>query len=145
MNFTKRYFKLRDDIVQAINDSALPVLAAEQCLRELRGELLAVVERELRVEANEEQGGNARQLGNENTSPHQSPAATASPRGEAMGGADVAAEQNVQPFPSSGASRHLTPKGKARGGAGTAETASPRGEADGRTESSAPTEAGKEG
>ena len=45
MNFTKRYFKLRDDIVQAINDSALPPLAAEQCLRELRAELLTVVER----------------------------------------------------------------------------------------------------
>ena len=54
MNFTKRYFKLRDDIVQAINDSALPPLAAEQCLRELRAELLTVVERELREEeANE--------------------------------------------------------------------------------------------
>lgn len=54
MNFTKRYFKLRDDIVQAINDSALPPLAAEQCLRELRAELLTVVERELRADANEE-------------------------------------------------------------------------------------------
>ena len=53
MNFTKRYFKLRDDIVQAINDSALPPLAAEQCLRELRAELLTVVERELREDANE--------------------------------------------------------------------------------------------
>ena len=73
MNFTKRYFKLRDDIVQAINDSALPPLAAEQCLRELR------------EDANEEQGGNAQQLGNENPSPHQSPTATASPRGEADG------------------------------------------------------------
>ena len=48
MNFTKRYFKLRDDIVQAINDAGLPPLAAEQCLRELRAELAAVVERELR-------------------------------------------------------------------------------------------------
>ena len=85
MNFTKRYFKLRDDIVQAINDSALPPLAAEQCLRELRAELLTVVERELRADANEEQGGNAQQLGNENPSPHQSPTATASPRGEAGG------------------------------------------------------------
>ena len=84
MNFTKRYFKLRDDIVQAINDSALPPLAVEQCLRELRAELLTVVERELREDANEGQGGNAQQLGNENPSPHQSPAATASPRGEAM-------------------------------------------------------------
>ena len=89
MNFTKRYFKLRDDIVQAINDSALPPLAAEQCLRELRAELLTVVERELREEENE------------------------------------ATEQNGQPFPSSGASRHLPPEGKARGAA----TASPRGEA----------------
>lgn len=53
MNFTKRYFKLRDDIVQAINDSAMPPLAAEQCLRELRAELLTVVERELRADANE--------------------------------------------------------------------------------------------
>ena len=52
MNLTKRYFKLRDDIVQAINDSALPPLAAEQCLRELRAELLTVVERELREDAN---------------------------------------------------------------------------------------------
>ena len=50
-------------------------------------------------------------------------------------GADVATEQNVQPFPSSGASRHLPPEGKARGAA----TASPQGEADGRTEASAPT------
>lgn len=48
MNFTKRYFRLRDDIVQAINDAGLPPLAAEQCLRELRAELAAVVERELR-------------------------------------------------------------------------------------------------
>ena len=109
MNFTKRYFKLRDDIVQAINDSALPPLAAEQCLRELRAELLTVVERELR------EGENAE--------------------------ANVQTEQSVQPFPSSGASRHLPPEGKARGAA----TASPRGEADGRTEPSAPTEAGKEG
>lgn len=85
MNFTKRYFKLRDDLVQAINDSALPPLAAEQCLRELRAELLTVVERELREDANEEQGGNAQQLGNENPSPHQSPTETASPRGEADG------------------------------------------------------------
>ena len=109
MNFTKRYFKLRDDIVQAINDSALPPLAAEQCLRELRAELLTVVERELR------EGENAE--------------------------ANVQTEQSVQPFPSSGASRHLPPEGKARGAA----TASPRGEAGGRTEPSAPTEAGKEG
>ena len=97
MNFTKRYFKLRDDIVQAINDSALPPLAAEQCLRELR------------------EGENAE--------------------------ANVQTEQSVQPFPSSGASRHLPPEGKARGAA----TVSHRGEADGRTEPSAPTEAGKEG
>ena len=54
MNFTKRYFKLRDDLVQAINDSALPPLAAEQCLRELRAELLTVVERELLEDANVE-------------------------------------------------------------------------------------------
>lgn len=109
MNFTKRYFKLRDDIVQAINDSALPPLAAEQCLRELRAELLTVVERELR------EGENAE--------------------------ANVQTEQSVQPFPSSGASRHLPPEGKARGAA----TAPTRGKADGRTEPSAPTEAGKEG
>ena len=118
MNFTKRYFKLRDDIVQAINDSAMPPLAAEQCLRELRAELLTVVERELR------EGENAE--------------------------ANVQTEQSVQPFPSSGASRHLPPEGKARGAEGEpsqspAATASPRGEADGRTGSSAPTEAGKEG
>ena len=114
MNFTKRYFKLRDDIVQAINDSAMPPLAAEQCLRELRAELLTVVERELREEENE------------------------------------ATEQNGQPFPSSGALRHLPPEGKARGAEGEPSqsptaTASPRGEAGGRTGSSAPTEAGKEG
>ena len=62
MNFTKRYFKLRDDIVQAINDSGLPVLAAEQCLRELRAELAAIVERELREDANaaaEQDGGSS--------------------------------------------------------------------------------------
>ena len=63
MNFTKRYFKLRDDIVQAINDSGLPVLAAEQCLRELRAELAAIVERELRAEdadaAAEQNGGSS--------------------------------------------------------------------------------------
>ena len=55
-------------------------------------------------------------------------------------GADVATEQNVQRFPSSGASRHLPPEGKARGAA----TASPQGEADGRTEASAPTGTGTE-
>ena len=43
--------------------------------------------------------------------------------------ADVATEQNGQPIPSSGASRHLPPEGKAGGGAGAAATASPRGEA----------------
>ena len=101
MNFTKRYFKLRDDIVQAINDSALPPLAAEQCLRELRAELLTVVERELR------EGENAE--------------------------ANVQTEQSVQPFPSSGASRHLPPEGKARGAEGEPSqsptaTALPKGE-----------------
>lgn len=109
MNFTKRYFKLRDDIVQAINDAGLPPLAAEQCLRELRAELAAVVERELREDEDTD--------------------------------TNVATEQSVQPFPSSGASRHLPPEGKARGAA----TASPRGEADGRTEPSAPTESGEGG
>ena len=99
MNFTKRYFKLRDDIVQAINDSALPPLAAEQCLRELRAELLTVVERELREDANEateqdegssdplrrcappplDHQGEAR--GAEGK-PSQSPTATALPKGE---------------------------------------------------------------
>ena len=44
---------------------------------------------------------------------------------------NVATAQNVQPFPSSGASRHLPPEGKARGAA----TASPQGEAmDGASE-----------
>ena len=86
MNFTKRYFKLRDDIVQAINDSALPPLAAEQCLRELRAELAAIVERELRAEdADEAADGN------------------------------VATEQNVQPSSSSAPSGHLPLKGKAEG------------------------------
>ena len=106
MNFTKRYFKLRDDIVQAINDSAMPPLAAEQCLRELRAELLTVVERELR------EGENAE--------------------------ANVQTEQNVQPFPSSGASRHLPPEGKARGAEGEpsqspTETALPKGEPNAET------------
>ena len=41
--------------------------------------------------------------------------------------ANVATEQNVQPFPSSGAARHLPPEGKARGAA----TASPEGEPSG--------------
>ena len=45
--------------------------------------------------------------------------------------ANVATEQNVQRFPSSGASRHLPPEGKARGGAGAAATVSQEGEPSG--------------
>ena len=37
----------------------------------------------------ETQGANARQLGNNEPSPHQSPTATASPQGEAMGAAEA--------------------------------------------------------
>lgn len=82
MNFTKRYFKLRDDIVQAINDSALPPLAAEQCLRELRAELAAVVERELR----EDEDANV--AAEQNVQPSSSSVSlreTPSPQGEGDG------------------------------------------------------------
>ena len=108
MNTTRRYFELKNQIVEAINRAELPPVMADAALREVRGQVLQAMERELRESENAE--------------------------------ANVQTEQSVQPFPSSGASRHLPPEGKARGAA----TASHRGEADGRTEPSAPTEAGKE-
>lgn len=82
MNFTKRYFKLRDDIVQAINDAGLPPLAAEQCLRELRAELAAIVERELR----EDEDANV--AAEQNVQPSSSSVSlreTPSPQGEGFG------------------------------------------------------------
>ena len=98
MNTTRRYFELKNQIVEAINRAELPPVMADAALREVRGQVLQAMERELREDANE------------------------------------ATEQNGQPFPSSGALRHLPPEGKARGAEGEpsqspAATASPRGEA----------------
>ena len=93
MNTTRRYFELKNQIVEAINRAELPPVMADAALREVRGQVLQAMERELRE--------------GEDTD------------------TNVATEQNGQPFPSSGASRHLPPEGKAR----SAATASPRGEA----------------
>ena len=83
MNTTRRYFELKNQIVEAINRAELPPVMADAALREVRGQVLQAMERELREEENE------------------------------------ATEQNGQPFPSSGALRHLPPEGKA----GAAEAA----------------------
>lgn len=93
MNTTRRYFELKNQIIEAINRAELPPVMADAALREVRGQVLQAMERELREDEDTD--------------------------------TNVAAEQDGQPFPSSGASRHLPPEGKARG----AETASPRGEA----------------
>lgn len=54
MNTTRRYFDLKNKIVEAINRAELPPVMADAALREVRGQVLQAMERELREEeANE--------------------------------------------------------------------------------------------
>lgn len=55
MNTTKRYFELKNDIVEAINRAELPPVMADAALREVRGQVLQAMERELREEAEKEE------------------------------------------------------------------------------------------
>ena len=70
MNTTRRYFELKNQIVEAINRAELPPVMADAALREVRGQVLQAMERELR-----EGEGAAGE-------PSQSPTATALPKGE---------------------------------------------------------------
>ena len=53
MNTTRRYFELKNKIVEAINRAELPPVMADAALREVRGQVLQAMERELREEENE--------------------------------------------------------------------------------------------
>ena len=53
MNTTRRYFELKNQIVEAINRAELPPVMADAALREVRGQVLQAMERELREEENE--------------------------------------------------------------------------------------------
>lgn len=55
MNTTRRYFALKNDIVEAINRAELPPVMADAALREVRGQVLQAMERELREEAEKEE------------------------------------------------------------------------------------------
>lgn len=55
MNTTKRYFELKNGIVEAINKASLPPVMADAALREVRAQVLEAMERELREK--EEQDG----------------------------------------------------------------------------------------
>lgn len=54
MNTTRRYFELKNQIVEAINRAELPPVMADAALREVRGQVLQAMERELREEAEKE-------------------------------------------------------------------------------------------
>ena len=54
MNTTRRYFELKNQIVEAINRAELPPVMADAALREVRGQVLQAMERELREEENVE-------------------------------------------------------------------------------------------
>ena len=54
MNTTRRYFELKNKIVEAINRAELPPVMADAALREVRGQVLQAMERELREDANVE-------------------------------------------------------------------------------------------
>ena len=54
MNTTRRYFELKNEIVEAINRAELPPVMADAALREVRGQVLQAMERELREDANVE-------------------------------------------------------------------------------------------
>ena len=52
MNTTRRYFELKNQIVEAINRAELPPVMADAALREVRGQVLQEMERELRESEN---------------------------------------------------------------------------------------------